>query len=278
MAARSSSSSSKRWRVRPGRDPGLDAIATDTTDGAPGGGDKTETVKATGELSERLGELQGRLWAEGRRSLLVVLQAMDAAGKDGAVKHVFRGVNPMGVHAVAFTAPTHPELAHDFLWRINRELPERGDIGIFNRSHYEDVLIVRVDELVPESVWRPRFDAIRSFEKHLVSEGTTIVKVYLHISKEEQAKRFRARLEDPAKNWKFAPGDLEVRQRWGDYRAAYTEAIKRTATADAPWYVIPADRKWYRNWAMSTVLVETLERMDPKYPAPAEGLHKIVID
>lgn len=277
MAARSTPSVAQRWRVRPGRDPGLDTIATDTTDGAPGKGDKAKTVKATVALTERLGDLQGRLWAEGKRSLLVVLQAMDAAGKDGAVKHVFRGVNPMGVHAVAFMAPTHTELAHDFLWRLHREVPERGDIGIFNRSHYEDVLVVRVNKLVPESVWRPRYDAIRNFEKHLLAEGTTIVKVYLHISKEEQANRFRARLEDPAKNWKFAPGDLEVRELWKEYRAAYTEAIRRTATADAPWYVVPADRKWYRNWAMSTILVETLEKMAPKYPPPAEGLDKIVI-
>lgn len=258
-----------------GRKVDLDAVAADSTAGAPGGGDKAKTIKATEALTERIAELQGRLWAESKRSLLVVLQAIDAAGKDGTVKHVFRGVNPMGVHAVAFEAPNKTELAHDFLWRITRELPERGDIGVFNRSHYEDVLIVRVNQLVPESVWRPRYDAIRRFEEHLVTEGTTIVKLYLHISKEEQAARFRARLEDPTKNWKFATADLDVRKRWDDYHEAYAEAIRRTATAKAPWYVIPADRKWYRNWAVSTILVETLERIDPQYPPPADGLSDI---
>jgi len=275
MASRSARSSARAWRVKLGRKVDLDAVAADSTEGAPGGGDKATTIKETGVLTERIGELQHRLWAEGTRSLLVVLQAMDAAGKDGTVKHVFRGVNPMGVRGVAFEAPSKTELAHDFLWRIHRELPERGDIGIFNRSHYEDVLIVRVNRLVPESVWRPRYEAIRRFEEHLVAEGTTIVKLYLHISKEEQAARFRARLEDPTKNWKFAAGDLDVRERWDDYRSAYVEAIRRTATADAPWYVIPADRKWYRNWVVSTILVETLERMDPQYPPPAEGLGDI---
>ncbi len=269
-------SESDRWKVPPRTKIDLDDFSTDSTDGAPGG--KEETKEATTILSERLAGLQARLWAEQKRSLLVVLQAMDAAGKDGTVKHVFNGVNPMGVHAVAFKAPTSADLAHDFLWRIQRELPERGDIGIFNRSHYEDVLIVRVDELVPESVWRPRFAAIRAFENHLADEGTTVVKLFLHISKEEQAERFRARLSDPTKNWKFSVADVDVRKRWDDYQVAYAEAIAKTSTEAAPWYVVPADRKWFRNWAVSTILVETLEKMDPMFPEAAPGLEKITID
>ncbi|MBV9950347.1 MAG: polyphosphate kinase 2 family protein [Acidimicrobiia bacterium] len=266
---------SDRWRVKPHTKIDLAGIATDTTEGAPGG--KDETKEATTVLLERLAGLQARLWAEHRRSLLVVLQAMDAAGKDGTVKHVFTGVNPMGVRAVAFKAPSQADLDHDFLWRIQRELPERGDIGIFNRSHYEDVLIVRVEELVPESVWRPRYATIRAFEDHLTEEGTTIVKLFLHISKEEQAERFKARLKDPTKNWKFSVADVDVRKRWDDYQIAYAEAIHRTSTEGAPWYVIPADRKWYRDFAVATILVETLERMDPQFPEAAPGLDHIKI-
>jgi PPK2 family polyphosphate:nucleotide phosphotransferase len=268
-------SASDRWRIPPRAKVDLADHPTDSTEGAPGS--KEETREATTVLLERLAGLQARLWAEQERSLLVVLQAMDAGGKDGTIKHVFSGVNPMGIHAVAFKAPNEADLAHDFLWRIQRELPERGDIGIFNRSHYEDVLIVRVEELVPESVWRPRFGAIRSFEEHLATEGTSIVKLFLHISKEEQAARFRERLGDPTKNWKFSVGDLDVRKRWDAYQEAYVEAISRTSTEAAPWYVVPADRKWYRNWAVSTILVDVLERMDPKFPDPDPSLAQIRI-
>jgi PPK2 family polyphosphate:nucleotide phosphotransferase len=269
-------SASNRWRVPPRTKIDLADIEADSTDGAPGG--KDETRGATAVLLERLAGLQARLWAEHERSVLVVLQAMDAGGKDGTVRKVFSGVNPMGVHAVAFKAPTEVDLDHDFLWRIHRELPERGDIGIFNRSHYEDVLIVRVDELVQESVWRPRFAAIRAFEEHLAHEGTTIVKLFLHISKEEQAERFRARLTDPTKNWKFNVADVDVRKRWDDYQDAYAETIGKTSTDAAPWYVVPADRKWYRDWAVATILVDVLEHMDPKFPEPAPGLDRLNID
>jgi PPK2 family polyphosphate:nucleotide phosphotransferase len=261
--------------VKPHTKVDLADFPTDTTEGAPGG--KEETKEATTVLLERLAGLQARLWAEHTRSLLVVLQALDAGGKDGTVKHVFTGVNPMGVRAVAFKAPTEADLAHDFLWRIQKELPERGDIGIFNRSHYEDVLIVRVEELVPESVWRPRYAAIRSFEEHLSGEGTTIVKLFLHISKEEQAERFKARLKDPTKNWKFSVADVDVRKRWDDYQEAYAEAIHRTSTEAAPWYIVPADRKWYRDFVVATILVETLEQMDPKFPEAAPGLEHVKI-
>lgn len=264
-----------RWRVHPGSS--LDLSAIDTRDAGAAPGDKEATVEATALLTTRLGELQERLWAEGRRSLLVVLQALDAGGKDGTVKHVFRGVNPAGVRVTSFKAPSAEELAHDFLWRVHRAVPARGEVGVFNRSHYEDVLVARVADLVPEEVWRPRFDAIWAWEHNLSAEGTVIVKLFLHISRDEQAERFRERLDDPTKHWKFDRADLAVRDRWDDYQAAYTEAIERTTTDEAPWYVIPADRKWYRNWAVSSILVDTLEAMDPQFPEPADDLTGIEI-
>lgn len=268
-------STSDLWRIRPGG--GVDLAAIDTRDpiGAPG--DRDETAEATAALTRRLAELQERLYAEGTRSLLVVLQAMDAGGKDGTVKHVFSGVNPAGVRVASFKAPSAEELAHDFLWRVHAEVPPRGHIGVFNRSHYEDVLVVRVDELVPESVWRPRYDAIWAFEHLLSSEGTKVVKLFLHISAEEQAERFRARIADPTKHWKFDRGDLAVRDRWDAYQAAYAEAIARTTTDEAPWYVVPADRKWYRSWAVSTILVEALEAMDPRHPTSTDDLSDVTI-
>ncbi len=265
-----------RWRAALRTRPKLDAIDPASTSGAPG--DKAETKASFAQLHERLMELQGRLWAEGTRSLLVVLQAMDAAGKDGTVKHVFAGMNPMGVRAVAFKAPSEEELGHDFLWRIHANAPLQGEVGIFNRSHYEDVLIARVDNMVPRSVWRPRYGAIRDFERSLTKGGTTIVKIYLHISQEEQAERFRSRLDDPTKRWKFSAADLDVRKKWDDYMDAYRDAMKETATAACPWYVVPADHKWYRNWAVSRILIETLEKMDPQFPVEEPGLDNIVID
>ena len=263
------------WQVAPDASLHLASIPTDGTPDAPG--DKDETNAATAELLVRLAELQDRLWAEGSRSLLVVLQAMDAGGKDGTVKHVFSGVNPSGVRVTSFKVPSEEERGHDFLWRVHKATPVHGEMGIFNRSHYEDVLIVRVNDLVPEKVWRPRYEQIRHFEEQLCAGGTTVVKLFLHISKAEQAERFQARLDDPAKNWKFSKADLDVRARWDDYQSAYAEAIERTSTAEAPWFVIPADRKWYRNWAVSRILVDALERMDPHYPDPEPGLDQITI-
>ena len=225
----------------------------------------------------RMHELQERLYAESTKALLVVLQATDAGGKDGTIEAVFRGVNPQGVQVASFKAPTHEELAHDFLWRIHREVPRKGEVGVFNRSHYEDVLVVRVRELVPEDVWRKRYQHIRDFEQSLVESGTTVVKLMLHISKDEQRQRLQARLDDPAKHWKFNAADLEERERWDDHRIAFEEAITETSTPDAPWYVIPADRKWYRNWIVLRILLETLEEMDPQFPPPADGLDGIVI-
>jgi PPK2 family polyphosphate:nucleotide phosphotransferase len=265
-----------RWVVRPGTAPGLDARDPADTSGAPGGKHATQTTFAA--LSDTLLDLQERLYAESARSLLVVLQAMDAGGKDGTIKHVFRGLNPQGVRVTSFKAPTPQELEHDFLWRVHQAVPGHGTIGIFNRSHYEDVLVVRVHGLVPEPVWRARYSHIADFEALLAGDGrTTVVKLFLHISREEQAERLRARLEDPAKRWKFRLGDLEERKRWDDYMAAYEEAIARTSTAEAPWYVVPADHKWYRNWAVSRIVIETLAEMDPRFPAPEEDLDGVVV-
>lgn len=268
-------SSADRWRVKPGDRLELDAIDTRDPVGAPG--DRDETAEATSLLAIRLAELQERLWAEDRRSVLLVLQALDAGGKDGTVKHVFHGINPAGIRITSFKQPSDEELAHDFLWRVHAAAPARGEIGVFNRSHYEDVLIARVAKLVPEEVWRPRFDAIWAWEAHMAAAGTEVIKVYLHISPDEQAERFQARLDDPSKHWKFRLADLEVRNQWEEYRAAYTEAIERTTTDDAPWYVVPADRKWYRNWVVSTILVDHLERLDPQYPDCPDDLTGIQI-
>ena len=264
----------KRWRVEPGAKVDLAKIDTRSTDGSPG--DKGSTEAVMGEVLHELQRLQERLYADGRQSLLVVLQAIDAGGKDGTIKHVFRGLNPAGCKVVSFKAPSEEERSHDFLWRVHIKAPAKGEVVVFNRSHYEDVLVVRVHDLVPEDVWRPRYDYINDFEANLAASGTRIVKLYLHISKEEQAERFQARLDDPSKHWKFRKGDLDDRARWDDYMAAFEEAITRTSTDCAPWHVVPADRKWYRNWAVSRILTETLEDMDPQYP-PAEDLTGVTI-
>jgi PPK2 family polyphosphate:nucleotide phosphotransferase len=263
-----------RWRVEPGDKVHLDKVDTRSTDGAPG--DKAETESALQELKDDLAGLQERLYAEGKQSLLVVLQAMDAGGKDGTIKHVFEGFNPASCRVVSFKVPSEEERSHDFLWRVHAKAPARGEVVVFNRSHYEDVLVVRVHDLVPEDVWRPRYDLINDFEANLAAAGTRIVKLYLHISKDEQAERFQARLDDPTKRWKFRTGDLEERARWDDYMAAFEEALTATSTAAAPWYVVPAGRKWYRNWAVSRILVETLQDMDPQYP-PEEDLAGVVV-
>jgi PPK2 family polyphosphate:nucleotide phosphotransferase len=260
----------ERWRVRPGSHVDLDAIDPGSTPGAPGGKHKTE--EAVAPLHAELARLQELLYAEHRRSLLVVLQALDAAGKDGTVRHVFQGVNPQGTQVHSFKAPAGEELLHDFLWRVHRAVPAAGEIGIFNRSHYEDVLAARVRGLVPETVWRPRYDLINGFESLLAHGGTTVVKLHLHISRQEQRERLEERLRDPDKRWKFRLADLADRKLWPEYRIAYEEALSRTSTDQAPWYVIPADHKWYRNWAVSQILIATLASLDPRYPQPSEVL------
>ncbi|GEM90571.1 polyphosphate kinase 2 family protein [Oceanithermus desulfurans] len=253
-----------RYRIEPGAPVDLMRWPTREDDGF-GGGKKTARKQLV-ELSRRLGELQARLYAEGRQALLIVLQGMDTAGKDGTIRHVFRAVNPQGVRVTTFKKPTALELAHDYLWRVHRHAPARGEIGIFNRSHYEDVLVVRVHGLVPREVWERRYDHINAFEQLLADEGTRIVKFFLHISKEEQKERLEARLANPEKNWKFNPADLAERKLWDAYTEAYRVMLERTSTAAAPWYAVPADRKWQRNLIVARVLVETLEAMDPRFP------------
>jgi PPK2 family polyphosphate:nucleotide phosphotransferase len=260
-------------RAKLGLPPGpvdLSAIDTRATPGAPEGGKKaaTESREATGS---ELADLQERLVAEAevedsRRRVLLVLQGMDTSGKDGAIKRGLGGMNPKWLDITGFGPPTEEELGHHFLWRIRRALPEPGHVGVFDRSHYEDVLAVRVHELVPESEWRPRYEEINAFERSLADDGCTLVKVFLHISRDYQLDRQLRRLDRSDKRWKFAESDIEDRERWRAFQAAYEEAIERTNTEAAPWYVVPADRKWYRMWAVSQLLLETLRELDPKFP------------
>jgi PPK2 family polyphosphate:nucleotide phosphotransferase len=263
------------FRIEPGTTVNLTDHDPDSTHDFDG--KKKDGKGALPDLTRRLADLQRRLWAESAQSLLVVLQAMDTGGKDGTIRHVFRGVNPQGVDVHGFGVPTEEELAHDYLWRVHNHTPADGRISIFNRSHYEDVLVVRVKGLVPEEQWSKRYEHIRGFEKTLADEGTTIVKLFLNISKDEQRERFQARLDEPDKNWKFRRGDLEDRELWDEYQAAYEEALTRTSTEHAPWHVVPANRKWYRNLAVSSILIETLQRMDPQYPDAEPGLDEVMI-
>jgi PPK2 family polyphosphate:nucleotide phosphotransferase len=221
---------------------------------------------------KRLDELQNLLYAERKRALLVVLQGMDAAGKDGTIRHVMSGVNPQGCSVTSFKVPNSEELAHDFLWRIHKAVPEKGMIGIFNRSQYEDVLVVRVHNLVPKEVWKARYDEINRFERNLGENDVKILKFFLHISREEQQKRFRERLNDPHKKWKFSKADAAERKRWDDYITAYEAVLSRCSTEYAPWFIIPSDHKWFRNLAISRIIVETLEEFDMHYPkSPPES-------
>jgi PPK2 family polyphosphate:nucleotide phosphotransferase len=250
----------------------------DPADRSEFAGSKQDAERTTKQLNSRLEGLQETLWADHRHRLLVVLQAMDTGGKDGTIRNVFDGVNPMGVKVASFKRPTVPELAHDYLWRVHPSVPGDGEIMIFNRSHYEDVLVVRVHNLVPQSRWEKRYRHILEFERLLSDEGTTIVKFFLHISKEEQRGRLQARIDDPTKQWKFATGDVEERKLWDDYQRAYEDAISSTSTSFAPWYIVPADRKWYRNLVVATVLVQVLEQMDLRYPEPEPGVTGMVIE
>lgn len=233
-------------------------------------GTREQAEQITRQLRHELIDLQRRLFADGSQSLLIVLQAMDTGGKDGTIRRVFSGVNPNGVSIARFQKPSADEMAHDYLWRVHQQTPAKGHITIFNRSHYEDVLVVRVNDLVAPRVWKKRFDHIRHFEELLVDEGTRIVKFYLHINKDEQKERLQARLDDPAKHWKFDEHDLEQRKHWDAYMEAFEDVIKKTSTRQAPWYIIPANRKWFRDYAIMNILVDTLKDMDPQYP-PADG-------
>lgn len=237
-----------------------------------------EVKRRTDEARDRMYDLQERLYAEGKQSLLIVLQALDTGGKDGTIGHVMRGMNPAGCRVASFKVPSSEELAHDFLWRIHQQAPRKGEIVVFNRSHYEDVLVVRVHELVPERVWRRRYQQINEFEQLLHESGTRIVKLFLYISKDEQRERLQARLDDPEKQWKFRPADLAERGRWDDYIAAYEDALSECSTPIAPWHIIPANRKWYRNMIVAEIVDAALAEMDPQFPAVDFDPSAVVID
>jgi PPK2 family polyphosphate:nucleotide phosphotransferase len=239
---------------------------------------KTDGKSLHAENVEALRELQFKLFAEHRRSLLVVLQAIDSGGKDGCIRRVFGPLNPQGVRVKAFTKPTERELEHDFLWRVHQHTPRKGLIQVFNRSHYEDVLVVRVHGLVDEAVWRRRYDHIRHFESLLADNDTLVVKFLLHISKEEQRERLQARVDDPTRRWKFSSADLAERKRWDDYQAAFHDALVETSTDVAPWYVIPADRKWFRNYAVSTILRELLEAQPMEWPDAEDDIDGLIVE
>ena len=272
--ARSSRDLRAALRVRPGTRVDLGKVDPGATHGHKREASATELAVGI----DRLTDLQDRIWAEGRQKILVVLQGIDAAGKDGTVRHVMSAFNPQGCSVTPFKAPSADELAHDYLWRIHRQMPGKGEIVVFNRSHYEDVLVVRVHDLVPKEVWSRRYDQINAFERLLVEEGTTILKFFLYIDRDEQRARLQARLDDPSKRWKFRLGDLEERRRWDDYTVAYEDMLERCSTDDAPWYVIPANRKWFRNLAVAEILADTLDDLKPRYPEPAEDLAGVVVE
>ncbi|KAB2319552.1 polyphosphate kinase 2 family protein [Betaproteobacteria bacterium SCN1] len=263
-------------RVRPGRRAGL--AARDPDDRTAVGRKKAAAYERLDAYRARLEALQELLYAEGRHRLLIVLQAMDTAGKDSTIRHVFQGVDPLGVNVSGFKAPTPEEAAHDFLWRVHRRVPGAGEIAIFNRSHYEDVLVTRVNGWIDAAECRRRYRQINDFERMLAESGTTILKFYLHISKDEQKKRLEARRDTPEKQWKFNPGDLPVRAQWTAYMKAYEAALSATSTAHAPWHVIPANSKLARNLVISHLLVEALENLGMRYPAVPDGLAGIEID
>jgi PPK2 family polyphosphate:nucleotide phosphotransferase len=223
---------------------------------------------------ERMIELQDLLYASQKYGILIVLQAVDAGGKDGSIFHVFSGVNPQGCDVTSFKEPTRRELAHDYLWRYHLACPRRGMIEIFNRSHYESVLVERVKKIVPKEVWSRRYDEINAFEKMLTGENTIILKFYLHISREEQKRRLEARLQDRSKQWKISPSDLQNRKKWDDYMEAFNDAIRLCSTNEAPWFVVPANHKWFRNWVISDTIVRTMEKLEMEYPPPPEGIEK----
>lgn len=266
----------KPHRVKPGAKIDLSKIDPGSTPGFKG--KRKEASERLLELCDRLEVLQESLWAEHQRKVLIVLQGIDTSGKDGTISHVFEGVNPQGVGVISFKGPSSEELDHDFLWRVHAKVPARGEIVIFNRSHYEDVLVARVQKLVPPEVWRPRYDQINDFERLLAETGTTILKFFLHISKDEQKERLQARLDDPLKQWKFRKGDLADRAHWDEYMEAYEEALSRTSQKHAPWYIVPADKKWYRNLVVATVLVKALEDLKIQLPEPEEDLKGVVVE
>jgi len=264
----------RHFRV-PGGSLDLREIATDST---PGMKERAEAERELAAMQMELSRLQDVLYAQGRHALLVVLQAMDTGGKDGTIRHVFGPLNPQGIRVTSFKAPSPEELAHDYLWRIHNEVPPRGMIGIFNRSHYEDVLIVRVHKLAPLNEVEDRYEQINAFERYLTDNRVHLLKIYLHISRDEQRQRLQARLDDPTKHWKFNPADVGERQLWNAYRSAYELALTRCDTKWAPWHIVPADRKWYRDWVVARIVLEKLLSLKLEYPAPPPGLDKVEIE
>jgi PPK2 family polyphosphate:nucleotide phosphotransferase len=272
--ARTSATLRDALRVKPGSKVRLGNVDPAATHGF----DKESATAVLASDLERLHELQERLWAEHRHRVLVVLQGIDTAGKGGTIEHVIGAMNPAGCPVTSFKVPTQPELDHDYLWRVHARTPGKGEIAVFDRSHYEDVLIVRVHDLVPKAVWSRRYDQINNFERHLAEEGTTILKFFLLIDRDEQRERLQARLDEPDKRWKFRLGDLEERKLWDDYIAAFEDALSRCSTKQAPWYVIPANHKWFRNLAVARILADTLDELDPRYPEPTEDLTGVVVE
>ena len=273
-ARQRSTSLRERLRVEPGSRVHLADVDPNETHGRS----KAHADEELARGLERLTSLQDRLWAEAQHPILIVLQGIDASGKDGTVRHVMSAFNPMGCLVTSWKAPTPIELAHDYLWRIHQRTPGKGEISIFNRSHYEDVLVVRVHDLVPKAVWSKRYDQINAFERILTSSGTTILKFFLWIDKEEQKQRFQARLEDPDKRWKFRLRDLEERKLWDAYVAADEAMLERCSTDAAPWYVVPANRKWFRNLAVADIVAETLEELNPRYPPSPDDITGVVVE
>lgn len=262
----------KEYRVKPGDKPDLKKLDTKTKGPFK---DKEDANAFTAKTIVKLQELQYKMFTEDKQSLLIVLQAPDAAGKDGLIRKVLGQMNPQGCRTYPFKVPSKVELSHDFLWRIHKCTPEKGMVSIFNRSHYEDVLVVRVEDIVPKKVWSRRYDLINAFEENLVAAGTTILKFYLHISPEEQLERFKKRYDNPEKHWKLNPGDYAARDKWDDYREAYEDAFTNCSTKQAPWFVIPADHKWYRDAAVASIVCETLKKMNPQMPEPDVDLEEI---
>ena len=263
---------SERFRVTPGNKINLDDIDADFK---PADLDSKEAEHQLEALTEKIRDLQHLMYAENRRSLLVVLQGRDAAGKDGTIRRVFGPMNPQGCRVTSFKVPSSTEAAHDFLWRCHFAAPKRGMVGIFNRSHYEDVLVVRVHDLVPKNIWSKRYDHINDFERLLVDSGTVILKFYLHIDREEQLERFKKRIDNPKKNWKISDADYSERPYWDEYTRAFEEAISKCSTDDAPWFVIPANRKWFRNLAISEIVVDTMESLKMRFPEPSVDMGEI---
>ena len=263
-----------RYRIEPGERASLAAIDPDESEHYS---KKKQVAKELERQRRRIQGLQARLYAENQRGLLIVLQAMDTGGKDGTIKHVFSGVNPQGCRVSSFKKPSAEESNHDFLWRYHKSAPARGRIGIFNRSHYEDVLVVRVKDLVPEEIWRERYHQINDFERNLSNDGISVLKFFLHISKDEQKRRLQSRLENPDKRWKFSSADIKERAFWDDYQAAFEDALTNCSTEHAPWYVVPANKKWYRNLVVARTIADTLAAIDPQFPPAEKGLDLVEI-